>query len=75
MRDPTVRDTVPRDPTSLGFPGTVTRPKLARVLELAMTSASSDQIPAVNLEHSQNFTDLHDESIAVPTLSAPQVLL
>ena len=57
------------------FAGNSDATRLARVLELAMTSASGDQIPAVNLEHTQNFADLHDESIAGPNLSAPQMLL
>jgi hypothetical protein len=29
------------------------------VLELAMTSTSCDQVPAVGLEHSQDFANLH----------------
>jgi hypothetical protein len=33
--------------------------KLARVLELAMTSTRYNQVLTIDLEHSQDFTDLH----------------
>lgn len=34
--------------------------RLARVLKLAMTSASCDQVPTIDLEHSENFADFHE---------------
>lgn len=45
--------------------------RLDRVLELSMTSTSCNVIPAVGLEHAQNFTDLHRYRIAAGTSRSP----
>ena len=49
--------------------------RLARVLELAMTSTSCDQVPTIGLEHPQNFADLHEGRIAGLSRQALRVLL
>ena len=49
---------VPAAKSSLGFPAMVTRPGLLG-LELAVTSASRNEVPAIGVQHSQDVTDLH----------------
>ena len=57
------------------FAGNSDATSLARVLELAMTSTSCNQVPAVGLEHSEHFADLHGQRITALAVDAPAVLL